>query len=56
MSANIIQKLALVDISANTLQLINDKLTLGWVIVSITSLQPLFPKLLIQYVIPPEVI
>jgi hypothetical protein len=52
MAANVIQKIDLVDINANSLQLIRDKLALGWVIVSITNLQPLYAKLLIQYVIP----
>jgi len=56
MAANNIQKIDLIDISANSLQLLRDKLALGWVIISITSLQPLFAKLLIQYVIPPDVI
>lgn len=56
MAANQTQKIDLIDINANSLQSIRDKLALGWVIVSITNLQPLFPKLLIQYVIPPDVV
>lgn len=56
MAANQTQKVDLIDISAQSLQLIRDKLALGWVIVSIINLQPLFPKLLIQYVIPPDVV
>lgn len=55
MTPNTVQKIDLVDISVNSLQLIRDKLALGWVIVSITNLQPLYAKLLIQYVIPPDV-
>lgn len=52
MAANNIQKVDLIDINANSLQLMRDKLALGWVIVSITNLQPLYARLLIQYVIP----
>jgi hypothetical protein len=52
MAVNEVQKITILDVNANTLQLIQDKLLLGWVIISITSLQPLFAKLLIVYVTP----
>ncbi len=52
MAVNNVQKIALIDVSANSMQLIQDKLLLGWVIVSITNLQPLVAKLLIVYVTP----
>jgi len=57
MAANIYQKIAVLDIAANTQQLIEQKLTQGYVIISITNLQPSINKLLIVYVIPdlPEV-
>ena len=46
------QKVDLLDINANSLQLIRDKLALGWVILFIVDLQPLFSKLLIVYATP----
>ena len=49
------QKIALIDINANTQQLIEDKLHLGYVIISITSLLPTYTKLLIVYVTPNEI-
>jgi hypothetical protein len=52
MAQNDIQKIALIDINANTQALIEAKLTEGYVIISITSLLPTYPKLLIVYVIP----
>jgi len=46
------QKVDLIEINANSLQLIRDKLALGWVILLIVDLQPAFTKLLIVYAIP----
>lgn len=46
------QKIILLDIAAGTEQLIKDKLTVGYVIQSITNLQPAVNKLLIVYATP----
>ena len=51
MAANDIQKIIVLDIAAGTEQAIKDKLNEGYVIVSITNLQPL-NKILIVYVTP----
>jgi len=52
MAANDKQKIILLDILAGTEQLIKDKLALGYVILSITNLQPSVNKLLIVYATP----
>jgi len=49
------QKIILVDIAAGTEQLINDKLNAGFVIQSITNLQPSVNKLLIVYATPDNI-
>jgi len=46
---NVRQKIALLDISAQTEQLIKDYLQLGYVIHNIVNLQPAINKLLIVY-------
>lgn len=52
MTVNDKQKIALVDIDANTKTFIETKLTEGYVILSVTNLQPAFAKLLIVYATP----
>jgi hypothetical protein len=52
MPVNDKQKLILIDINANTQQLIQDKLNQGFVIEYIVSLLPTFTKLLIVYATP----
>ena len=46
------QKIIVLDINANTQQLIEAKLADGFVILSVTNLQPAFAKLLIVYATP----
>jgi hypothetical protein len=52
MAVNDKQKLALIDIDANTLTNLQDKLQQGYVIIFIISLLPTFTKLLILYTTP----
>jgi len=52
--ANNKQHIILLTIDANTQATIEAKLALGYVILSITNLQPLFAKLLIVYATPDE--
>jgi hypothetical protein len=52
MAINDKQKIVLVDISANTQNLIEQKLEIGYVIIFIVNLQPSVNKLLIVYVTP----
>lgn len=49
------QKIIVLDITTGTEQLIKDKLTAGYVIQSITNLQPAFAKLLIVYSTPEQI-
>lgn len=55
MAVNDKQKIALMTIDANTQATIEAKLALGYVILFIVSLQPLFAKLLIVYATPDEI-
>ena len=52
MAINDKQKVILLDINAASLQAIRDYLTAGYVILSITNLQPAQSKLLIVYATP----
>lgn len=52
MAANTKQKIALIDIDANTKTTLETKLADGYVILFIVSLLPTFPKLLIVYATP----
>jgi len=52
MAANDKQKIILLDIEAGTEAVINQKLQDGFVILSITNLQPKYDKLLIVYATP----
>lgn len=54
MPPNTKQKIAVLDITANTKAEIEAKLLLGWVIQDVTNLQPLFDKILVVYATPPE--
>lgn len=55
MAINDKQKIVLIDINANTQQLIEAKLALGFVIIQMVSLLPTYTKLLIVYATPPEI-
>lgn len=55
MPINDLQKVVLVDINANTLQLMQDKLQQGAVIQFIVSLLPTYTKLLIVYATPDKI-
>jgi len=55
MAVNDKQKIIIMDIAAGTQAAIEAKLALGYVIVSITNLQPLFNRLLIVYVTPESI-
>ena len=52
MAVNDKQKIALIDIDANTKATIDAKLAQGYVILFIVSLLPTYPKLLIVYATP----
>jgi len=52
MAANLIQKIATIDINANTKATIDGYLVQGYVITHITTLAPTFAKLLIVYTTP----
>jgi len=55
MPVNDKQKIVTVDISANTENLIQAKLALGYVILFVVNLQPSVNKLLIIYATPAEI-
>jgi len=52
MPANTLQKIAVIDITVSSEQLIRDKLAEGYAIQQIVSLQPKYEKLLIVYSTP----
>jgi hypothetical protein len=55
MPVNDKQKVVLLDINADTLQLIRDKLLEGYVILNWLNLQPAQAKILILYATPAEI-
>lgn len=55
MPANTKQKIALLTIDANTQATIESKLALGYVILHVVNLQPLYAKLLVVYATPEEI-
>jgi len=55
MAVNDKQKIAILDINANTKQTIDGYLAAGYVITHICSLAPTLTKLLIVYTTPPEI-
>jgi len=55
MAVNDKQKIVTVAIAADTQQLIEAKLALGYVILFVVNLQPSVNKLLIIYATPPEI-
>jgi hypothetical protein len=55
MAANDKQKIIVLDVTANTQTVIEEKLALGYVILFIVNLQPAFNKLMIVYANPEQI-